>query len=102
LANPPGALHRSGVLGAGDVREVPAAADRKDEDVSWNGDTHRCFRAVAVGLIADGADDSMLHDVLAALMDHIGVPMLMLPQYAHIPAIVSLFAERGVTLREDA
>jgi hypothetical protein len=68
--------------------------------MSWNGNTHRCFVAVANALIADDADDSMLHDVLAATMDHIGVPMLLAERYRHVPAIRALFAERGVTLLE--
>lgn len=67
--------------------------------MSWNGNTHRVFRAVANALIADDADDETLHDVLAALMDHIGVPMMLAQPYAHIGAIRALFAERGVTIR---
>jgi hypothetical protein len=66
--------------------------------MSWNGNTHRVFRAIANALIVEDADDSTLHDVLAALMDHIGVPMMLAETYRHIPAIRALFAERGVTL----
>lgn len=66
--------------------------------MSWNGNTHRVFIAVADALIADGADAETLHDVLAALMDHIGVPMMLAQHYSHVPPIVALFAERGVTL----
>lgn len=66
--------------------------------MSWNGNTYRVFRAVANALIADGADDDTFHDVLAALMNHIGVPMLLAENYRHVPAIRALFSERGVTL----
>ncbi len=71
--------------------------------MSWNGNTHRVFRVIADALVAEGADDSTLHDVLAALMDHIGVPMMMMMEtepYRHVPAIRALFAERGVTVLE--
>lgn len=66
--------------------------------MAWEGNAQRVFRAVANAMILDDADDSMLHDVLAALMDHIGVPMMLAETYRHIPAIRALFAERGVTL----
>lgn len=66
--------------------------------MAWNGNTHRVFIAIANALIADDADDATLHDVLAALMDHIGVPMMLAERYRHIGAIRALFAERGVTL----
>lgn len=66
--------------------------------MAWLGDTHRTFTAVANTLIEERADDSTLHDVLAALMDHTGVPMMLAEQYRHVPAIRALFAERGVTL----
>lgn len=66
--------------------------------MAWLGNTHRAFTAVADMLVKERADDSTLHDVLAALMDHIGVPMMLAEQYRHVPAIRALFAERGVTL----
>lgn len=70
--------------------------------MAWTGNTHHTFTIVAGTLIAERADDSTLHDVLAALMDHIGVPMMLAEQYRHVPAIRALFAQRGVTLLEPA
>jgi hypothetical protein len=68
--------------------------------MAWTGNTHRAFTWIADGLVVEDADDATLHDVLGALMDHIGVPMMLAQHYAHVPAIVALFAERGVTLRQ--
>ena len=66
--------------------------------MSYDGDAYRLFPTVADALIAGGVDDQTKHDVLAALMDHIGVPALVVKRYRNDPAIVALFAERGVTL----
>jgi len=66
--------------------------------MAWTGNTHQTFTTVASKLIEERADDATLRDVLAALMDHIGVPMMLAEQYRHVPAIRALFAERGVTL----
>lgn len=54
------------------------------------------FETLADQLIADGADDRTKHDRLAAMMDRVGVPMMSLQRYRDDPAIVALFAERGV------
>lgn len=70
--------------------------------MAWLGNTDRTFTTVADTLVAEHADDSTLHDVLAALMDHIGVPMTLAERYRHTPAIRALFAQRGVTLVEPA
>jgi hypothetical protein len=57
---------------------------------------HEQFNEVADALLRIGADERTLHDVLAALMDRIGVPMVSFEPYRHIPAIEALFNERGV------
>jgi hypothetical protein len=59
-------------------------------------EAERIFVAVADALLAEGADERTQHDVLAAVMDRIGVPARMLERYREQPAIVALFAERGV------
>lgn len=66
--------------------------------MTWEFNAHRVFATIASALLVAGADDATLHDVLAALMDHIGVPMMAAEQFRHSPAIRALFAEFGVTL----
>jgi len=70
--------------------------------MAFYGNAHVVFEAVANELIANKVDDATKHDVLAALMDHVGVPMVSVQQYRQDPAIVALFAERGVRLLPDA
>lgn len=57
---------------------------------------HEQFNEVAEALLRAGVDERTLHDVLAALMDRIGVPLLSFEPYAHIPAIEALFNSRGI------
>lgn len=59
------------------------------------GDTET-FEAVADALVAVGAADRIKTHILAATMDVVGVPMLSLSRYRQDPAIVALFAQRGV------
>jgi hypothetical protein len=64
-------------------------------------DSHTVFDQVAFALAGD-VDDATMKHVLGALMDRIGVPMMQLEPWKHEPAIVELFAERGVTLVAEA
>jgi hypothetical protein len=64
--------------------------------VTYHGNSYELFPRIARPLIDEAVDDQTMHDVLAALMDHIGVPALLLENYRRYPAIVALFAERGV------
>ena len=56
------------------------------------------FEAVADALVRVGASDRIKTHILAATMDVVGVPMLSVKRYRNDPAIVALFASRGVTL----
>src|SRR5439155_11827286 len=56
------------------------------------------FEVLADRLIAEGADGQTKHDQLAAMMDRVGVPVMSLERYRDDPAIVGLFAERGVRI----
>lgn len=60
--------------------------------------THRDFRTLVTNLKADGVTDQEMHDSLAAWMDRYGVPAMLAQEYREEPAIVALFAERGVYL----
>jgi len=60
------------------------------------GHMHEQFNEVADALLRIGANDRTLHDVLAALMDRIGVPLMSFDRYRDHPAIEKLFNERGV------
>lgn len=60
--------------------------------------THRLFRAEVAKLKAGAADDQTIYDTLAAFMDRHGVPAMLAQEYRDEPAIVRLFAERGVHL----
>jgi hypothetical protein len=66
--------------------------------MAYYGNGTEFFPVIADALRAEGVDDATKHDVLAALMDHIGVPMMCAEEYRNDPAIRALFAERGVTL----
>lgn len=57
---------------------------------------HRDFRIEVDCLKAVGADDQTMHDALAEFMDKHGVPMMLAEEFRDVPAIVALFAERGV------
>lgn len=63
--------------------------------MTYHGNSY-LFPEIADSLIFYAVDDQTKHDVLAALMDHLGVPALLLENYRDDPAIVALFAERGV------
>lgn len=58
--------------------------------------TFAVFEAIADALVAGGMRDNTKRTVLAAWMDCEGVPMMSLERYRDDPAIVALFAERGV------
>jgi hypothetical protein len=60
--------------------------------------SHRDFRTLVANLKADNVSDQEMHDSLAAWMDQRGVPMMLAEEYRDEPAIVRLFAERGVYL----
>jgi hypothetical protein len=53
---------------------------------------------LVTNLKADGVTDEEMHDSLAKFMDRYGVPMMLAKEYRDEPAIVALFAERGVYL----
>lgn len=59
------------------------------------------FEAVADALVRVGASDRLKTHILAATMDVVGVPMLSVKRYRNDPAIVALFASRGVRIVED-
>jgi len=65
------------------------------------GDTET-FEAVADALVKVHAADRIKTHILAATMDVVGVPMLSVKRYRNDPAIVALFASRGVTIVADA
>jgi len=56
------------------------------------------FEAVADALVRVGASDRIKTHILAATMDVVGVPMLSVKRYRDDPAIVALFASRGVRI----
>lgn len=58
--------------------------------------TFEVFEAIADALVAGRMRDNTKRAVLAAWMDCEGVPMMSLERYRDDPAIVALFAERGV------
>ncbi|MFI5891961.1 hypothetical protein ACIA5D_17810 [Actinoplanes sp. NPDC051513] len=61
--------------------------------------TSNTFEAIADSLVAfDDNRSKTKRAVLAAWMDHEGVPMMSAERYRHDPVIRALFAERGVTL----
>lgn len=60
------------------------------------------FEAVAGALVKVKASARIKTHILAATMDVVGVPMLSALKYRDDPAIVALFAERGVTLRPES
>lgn len=64
--------------------------------------SHILFRNIATELVRARADDATKTDVLAALMDHIGVPMMAAEEFRADVAIRALFASRGVTLLDPA
>lgn len=64
--------------------------------MAFTGNAGREFEAIADELVRQNADDQTKHDVLAAVMDRVGVPMMSLQRYRDDAAIVALFAERGV------
>lgn len=59
------------------------------------------FEAVADALVKVKASARIKKHILAATMDVVGVPMMSVLRYKNDPAIVALFAERGVTLRPE-
>lgn len=59
------------------------------------------FEAVADVLVWAQASDRVKTHILAATMDEVGVPMMSLERYRDDPAIVALFAERGVRFVTD-
>lgn len=60
------------------------------------------FEAVADALVGVPVPDRVKRHILAATMDVVGVPMLSVQRYRDDPAIVALFAERGVRIVPDA
>jgi hypothetical protein len=66
--------------------------------MAYEGNSAKLFNGIADALVKDHADDRTKTDVLSALMDRIGVPMMSAERYRHDPAIRALFASRGVTL----
>ncbi len=70
--------------------------------MAWYGKTDKTFTVIANELIRQAADDATKTDVLAALMDHIGVPVMVAEKYRADAAIRALFASRGVTLLDRA
>jgi hypothetical protein len=59
------------------------------------------FEAVADALVKTPTPNRIKRHILAATMDVVGVPMMSVLKYKNDPEIVSLFAERGVTLRPE-
>ncbi len=68
---------------------------------AFAGNSQQLFEAVADQLVKLRADDTTKHDVLAAVMDRVGVPMMSIQRYRRDRAIIALFAERGVRLATD-
>jgi hypothetical protein len=60
------------------------------------GNTEKLFNAVADALIRHGANPRTKRDVLATLMDRIGVPLMSFSRYLTDPTIEALFNERGL------
>lgn len=58
--------------------------------------SHRDFRTLVTNLKANNVTDQEMHDSLAAWMDKRGVPVRLAEEYRNEPAILALFAERGV------
>lgn len=56
----------------------------------------RIFNAVADALVRADADDHITTEVLSALMDRVGVPLMSFDRYKDVPAIEDLFNSRGV------